>query len=312
MKINKLYPAYSMQNILFTITYWEDVSMNQEIIKLYANLILDKSIVIAPYESNNQVLFKYSHNLIIATIIKKNMYKFKHEFDDFTILRDEVYASYYESLIKLITKEDYTQEDMNVIVNDLDDQAHEITRTFSRLLIGYTNNQLKTHLIDHTRRDQTNNEYIKTKMIYNDELFENIPQEETNDTEIHSQLYNLLTESQKEYVSGERVYANKDTERKAKQRIKRRVNDMTERQREEILNVSKTRRDIIDEILDIEDSNKFVSEIKSKQKHHQWFADLIVEYVPVKDRVDFNRGNITDKTVKEYRKALFKVLEGRI
>ena len=285
--------------------------MNQEIIKLYANLILDKSIVITPYESNNQVLFKYSHNSIIATIIKKNMYKFKHEFDDFTILRDEVYASYYESLIKLITKEDYTQEDMNVIVNDLDDQAHEITRTFSRLLIGYTNNQLKTHLIDHTRRDQTNNEYIKTKMIYNDELFENIPQEETNDTEIHSQLYNLLTESQKEYVSGERVYANKDTERKAKQRIKRRVNDMTERQREEILNVSKTRRDIIDEILDIEDSNEFVSEIKNKQKH-LWFADLIVECVPAKDRVDFNRGNITDKTVKEYRKALFKILEGRI
>lgn len=281
--------------------------MNKEIIKLYANLILDKSIQIIPYESNNQILFKYSHNSIIATIIKKNMYKFKHEFDDFTILRDEVYASYYESLIKLITKEDYTQEDMNVIVNDLDDQAHEITRTFSRLLIGYTNNQLKTHLIDHTRRDQTNNEYIKTKMIYNDELFENIPQEETNDTEIHSQLYNLLTESQKEYVSGERVYANKDTERKAKQRIKRRVNDMTERQREEILNVSKTREDIINEILDIEDSDKFVSEIKNKQKH-QWLADLIVEYVPSKDRVDFNRGNITDKTVMEYRKALFRCL----
>lgn len=86
---------------------------------------------------------------------------------------------------------------------------------------------------------------------------------------------------------------------------------MTERQREEILNVSKTRRDIIDEILDIEDSNEFISEIKNKQKH-LWFADLIVECVPAKDRVDFNRGNITNKTVKEYRKALFKILEGRI
>ena len=285
--------------------------MNQEIIKLYADLILDKSIQITPYEANNQVLFKYSHNLIIAVIIKKNMYSYLHEYNDSSILRDEVYASYYESLLKLIAKEQYSQEDMNIIVNDLDDQAHEITRTFSKLLIGYTNNKLKTRLIDHTRRDQTNNEYIKTKMIYSDEILESIPEKESNEEEVHNELYNLLTESQKEYISGERVYANKDTERKAKQRIKRRVNDMTERQREEILNVNKTREDIIDEILDIEDSDKFVSEIKNKQKH-QWFADLIVEHVPAKDRVDFNRGNITDKTVMEYRKGLFKALEGRI
>lgn len=285
--------------------------MKEEIIKLYADLILEKSITIEAYEANNQILFKYSHNSIISTIIKKNKYSFLHEYNDSTILREEVYASYYESLLKLIAKEQYSQEDMNVIVNDLDDQAHEITRTFSKLLIGYTNNKLKTRLIDHTRRDQTNNEYIKTKMIYSDEILESIPEKESNEEEVHNELYNLLTESQKEYISGERVYANKDTERKAKQRIKRRVNDMTERQREEILNVNKTREDIIDEILDIEDSDKFVSEIKNKQKH-QWFADLIVEHVPAKDRVDFNRGNITDKTVMEYRKGLFKALEGRI
>lgn len=285
--------------------------MDQKIIKLYANLILDKSITITPYEANNQILFKYTHNSIIATIIRKNMYKFKHEYNDSTILRDEAYASYYESLLKLIAKEQYTQEDMNVIVNDLDDQAHEITRTFSKLLIGYTNNQLKTRLIDHTRRDQSSNEYITTKTIYNDEIFENIPQEETSDEEIHNPLYDLLTESEKQFVRGDKVYASKNVEKTTKSRIKRRVDNMTERQREEILNVSKTREDIINEILDIEDSNKFVSEIKSKQKH-QWFADLIVECVPAKDRVDFNRGNITDKTVMEYRKGLFKALQGRI
>ena len=287
--------------------------MNQEIIKLYANLILDKSITITPYESNNQILFKYSHNLIIATIIKKNMYKFKHEIDDTTILRDEVYASYYESLIKLITKEQYSQEDMNIIVNDLNDQAHEITRTFSRLLIGYVNNQLKTHLIDSTRRDQSNNnnEYITTKTIYNDEIFENIPQEETSEEEIHNPLYNLLTESEKQFVRGDKVYASKNVEKTTKSRIKRRIDNMTERQREEILNVSKTREDIINEVLDIEDSNKFVIRIKKMNKH-QWFSDLIVECVSSEARRDFNRGKITDKTVKEYRKGLFKALQGRI
>lgn len=287
--------------------------MDQKIIKLYANLILDKSITITPYESNNQILFKYSHNSIIATIIKKNKYSFLHEYNDSTILREEVYASYYESLLKLIAKEQYTQEDMNIIVNDLDDQAHEITRTFSRLLIGYTNNLLKTHLIDSTRRDQSNNnnEYITTKTTYNDEIFENIPQEETSDEEIHNPLYDLLTESEKQFVRGDKVYASKNVEKSTKSRIKRRIDKMTDYQREEILDVKVTREDIINEILDIEDSNKFVIRVKKMNKH-QWFADLIVECVPAKHRVDFNKGNITDKTVMEYRKGLFKALQGRI
>ena len=285
--------------------------MNQEIIKLYANLILDKSVVITPYEANNQVLFKHTHNSIISTIIKNNMYKFKHEYDDYTILRDEVYASYYESLLELIAKEDYTPEDMNTIINDLDDQAHEITRTFSRLLIGYTNNRLKRHLSDYTRRDQTNNKYITTKTIYNDELFENISEEINEPEEKHNPLYDLLTASQKEYISGERIYANKDTEKKVKQRIKRRVDNMTDYQREGILDVKVTREDIINEVLDIEDTNKFIAKVKKMHKH-QWFADLIVECVPSEARRDFNKGNITDKTVKEYRKALFKALQGQI
>ena len=283
--------------------------MNQEIIKLYADLILSKSITITPYEANNKILFKYSHNLPIAVIIKKNMYKFKHEIDDPSILRDEVYASYYESLLKLIAKEEYTQDDMNTIVNDLDTQQHEITQTFIKLLIGYTNNQLKTRLIDHTRRDRSNNQdsYITTKTVYDEELLKNIPQEETNEEEIHTELYNLLTESQKEYVSGERIYANKDTERKVQQRIKRRVDNMTDRQRDEILEQRDTREDIINNILDIEDENKFVSEIRKWQKK-EWFAELLIEYVPAKHRIDFNRNKITSTTIKEYRKALHKAL----
>ena len=281
--------------------------MKQEIIKLYADLILEKSIQITPYESGNQILFKYTYNSIISTIIKKNMYSYLHEYNDATILRDEVYTSYYESLLKLITKEQYTQEDMNVIINDLDDQTHEITKTFSKLLVGYTNNTLKTHLTDLTRRDQTNKEYIKTKMIYNDELLENIAQEETKETEVHNELYNLLTESEKQYMQGEKVYANNDTERRVKNRIKNRINSLTEEQKEELLSIAKTEKETINEIIDIEDTDKFVSKIRSEQKH-QWFSDLIVEYVPLKHRVDFNKNNITDKTVMEYRKALFEAL----
>lgn len=284
--------------------------MKAEIIKLYADLILERSIQITPYESGNQILFKYNHNSIISTIIKKNMYSYLHEYNDATILRDEVYTSYYESLLKLITKEQYTQEDMNIIVNDLNEQAQEITQTFSKLLIGYTNNLLKMHLTDTTRRSKATNEYISTKIIYNNEVLEFIPQEEqTEDTEeIHNPLYNLLTESQKQYVNNERVYANRDTERRMKNRIKTRVNTLSEEQKEELLSIAKTKEEIVNEVLDIEDNDRFVSRVRTEQKH-QWFSDLIVEYVPLNHRVDFNKNNITDKTVMEFRKALFKALD---
>ena len=286
--------------------------MNEELIKLYANLILDKSITITPYTANNQVLFNYEHNSIISTIIKRNRYNFLHEFNDTTILRDATYSSYYESLLELITNQDYTPDDMNTIVNDLDTQRHEITRTFTRLLIGYTNNHLREQLTDSTRRDQSGNStnYIKTKTIYDEELLKNTPHEEFNEEEICNPLYDLLTESEKQFVRGEKVYASKNVEKTTKSRIKRRLKKMTEKQKQAILDSIETEDEIVNKILDIEDTDEFIKEIRAKQEQN-WFADLLIEYVPAQHRQDFNRNNITSTTIKEYRKALHKALKGR-
>lgn len=281
--------------------------MNKEAVKLYADLILEKSLVITPYESNNDISFKYEHNSIIATIIKKNMYNFKHEYDDFTILRDETYTSYYESLIKLITKENYTYEQMDEIIDDFETQKQKITQTFIKLLIGYTNNLLKAHLIDHTRKDQSNNEHITTRTIYNDELLENIPNEESNESEIDNPLYNLLTESEKQYVLGEKVYESKSVEKSTKSRIKRRIEKMSDERIKEILDAVETEQEIIDNILDIEDTDEFIRAIR-KEQDKEWFADLLVAHVPGKHRRDFNNNNITKETIMEYRKALHKSL----
>lgn len=287
--------------------------MNQELIKQYADLILNMSLTITPYNQGNQTLFKYEHNSIISTIIKKNLYKFKHEIDDHSILRDETYASYYESLLALIAKENYTQEEMELIIADYDTHILEITQTFIKLLIGYTNNLLKTNLIDHTRRDRSNNEdnYITTKITYDEELLKYIPNEESNDEEEHSELYysllELLTESQKEYITGEKVYDNKETEKKVKQRIKERVNTMTDERRKEILDMVETEVEVINNILDIEEDDKFIKTIKERQ-NTEWFSDMIIDHVSPQHRTDFNKGNITKATVWEYRKALFESL----
>ena len=106
------------------------------------------------------------------------------------------------------------------------------------------------------------------------------------------------------------MWHNKNTERKVQHRIKRRVANMTDSQKDEILEQKDTREDIINNILDIEDDNKFASEIRKWQKK-EWFAELLVEYVSAQHRKDFNRSQITSTTIKEYRRALFKALEGR-
>ena len=128
--------------------------MNKEQVREYAYLIVNKSIKITPYGNGNNIDFKYEHNKTIQSVIHNNKYRFKHEIDDSTILRDEVYATYYESLLKLIEKEDYTQDDMELIVSDINKVEHDVTKQFAGLLKGYMNNNLKAHLIDPSRRDR--------------------------------------------------------------------------------------------------------------------------------------------------------------
>jgi hypothetical protein len=82
---------------------------------------------------------------------------------------------------------------------------------------------------------------------------------------------------------------------------------MTDERIKEILDAVETEQEIIDNILDIEDTDEFVREIRKRQEK-EWFADLLVEYVPSKHRRDFNSNNITKETIMEYRKALHKSL----
>ena len=85
---------------------------------------------------------------------------------------------------------------------------------------------------------------------------------------------------------------------------------MTEKQRQVILDSVETEDEIVNKILDIEDTDEFIKEIRQRQEQN-WFADLLIEYVPAQHRQDFNRNNITSTTIKEYRKALHKSLKRR-
>lgn len=286
--------------------------MNKEQIRKYADLIVNKSIEITAYESGNNIEFRYKFNSTIATVINRNRYRFLHEYDDFTILRDEAFATYYESILRLIEKEGYTEDDMELIANDINEGKHDKTLFFIAMLKGYMNNNLSMHLIDPTRRDQSGGQskYITTTTIYDSDVYkymkDDAQEDQEDKDELYKPLYDLLTESQQEFIHGDRVYDKKRTENekiyKTKKRVKAKMKD-----NDIMKEVSTTREDTINKILDTEDPNEFVMLVK-KWQNKGWFTDIIAEYVPANHRIDFNTNKITDKTIMAYRGALHKAI----
>ena len=275
-------------------------------IKEFADIIINKSIEITSYDNGNQTLFRYRYNKIINAAMKKNRYKFLHEYDDPSILRDEVIATYYESLIKVAERNDYSEEELELIENDINTEEYELTQEFVSIVQGYINTSLKNNLI--TSRDtQANTSYVDDIL----QLIEAPYQESLIDIN-DIPFYDSLTPTQqqfideyinpvyREYRNKEELIAERESVKKTLQRIGERLDKMN----------MPLPEDIINDILDIEDSKKFISAIRANQDK-SWFSDIIISYVPAKHRIDFNSNNISNTTLFAYRKALFIALENK-
>ena len=277
---------------------------NNDRLKEFADNIMSQSIEINPYDDGNQTLFRYRYNKIINVAMKKNRYKFLHEYDDPTILRDEVIATYYESLIKVAERNDYSENELELIERDINTEDYELTREFISIVQGYIDTSLKKMLLSITK--------TQAHTSYTDDVLKLIeaPSHEPLIDIDDIPFYDSLTSTQqqfvrefinpvyREYSSKEELMAEKERVKKTLQRIGERLNNMKFLLPEEIINNT----------LDIEDSRKFIQAIKINQ-NKPWFSDIIINYVPFKDRIDFNSGNITNSTLFAYRKALYKALE---
>lgn len=288
---------------------------------LYESLNIDV-IELQNAEDGKIIKTIYSNNKIINSAIKKHRFSFLREYNDTYIVRDEVYATYYEDLFKLIEKENYTDADLELIAQDLNTESYSITKEFIKKLSGYISNDIKQNLNDPTRRSQSNNEYklIETKIDYYDsysklELLikqydESEPMNEfirwfNNNKEL------LLTDTQLSYIDNDKVYDKVRSEYSVNYKIQDRLNksSITPQTKEEakeknILNKINT----IESILDIEDPTQFIEEVKKKQSR-AYISDAIIDYVPANHRINFNKNNITKDTLKAYRKALFRKID---
>lgn len=275
-------------------------------IKEFADIIINRSIEITSYDNGNQTLFRYRYNKIINAAMKKNRYKFLHEYDDPSILRDEVIATYYESLIKVAERNDYSEEELELIENDINTEEYELTQEFVSIVQGYINTSLKNNLI--TSRDtQANTSYVDDIL----QLIEAPYQESLIDIN-DIPFYDSLTPTQQQFIDEYinpvyREYRNKEELIAERERVKKTLQRIGERLDKMNMTLPE---DIINDILDIEDNKKFISAIRANQDK-SWFSDIIISYVPAKHRIDFNSNNISNTTLFAYRKALFIALENK-
>lgn len=288
---------------------------------LYESLSIDV-IELQNAEDGKIIKTIYSNNKIINSAIKKHRFSFLREYNDTDIVRDEVYATYYEDLFKLIEKENYTDADLELIAQDLNTESYSITKEFIKKLSGYISNDIKQNLNDPTRRSQSHNEYklIDTKIEYYDsysklELLMNQYKESDPMNEFIKWFNDnkelLLTDTQLSYINNNKVYDKVRSEYSVNYKIQDRLSksSITPQTKEEakeknILNKINT----IESILDIEDPTQFIEEVKKKQSR-AYISDAIIDYVPANHRINFNKNNITKDTLKAYRKALFRKID---
>lgn len=291
------------------------------------NKIIENSVSIITIElqgSEDGKLLKtiYNNNKVINSLMKKNRYSFLREYNDVNIVRDEIYATYYESILQIIEKENYSTDDLEIIAEDINNESHKITKNFIKKLIGYVNNNIKQNLNDPTRKLQTNKQltYINTKITYYDdynklESFMESQDEEslTNDFSkwFDENKHKMLTDTQLSYINNEKIYDKIRSEYSINYKIEDRINNNPKapQSKEEAKEQNRLNKiSTIEEILSIEDKEEFVQAVSKKQSK-AYISDAITNYVSPNERKNFNKNTITKQTIKEYRVALFKKLD---
>ena len=293
--------------------------------KIVENSINIYTVELDKVEDDKCIKVIHNNNKIINAAIKKHKYSFLKEYNDTTIVRDEVYATYYESIIKLVEKENYSYKDLEIIADDINYEYHKITKQFIKKLMCYITNDIRKRLIPESRRDQSNNSFklIDTRVDYYEDynLIESFMDTVDNKEGFGpaNEFSKWILDNKDIFAHGQRaymdpnsdvVYEEENSEDMMKKRIRRRYKNTSKapQSKEEAKEQNRLKKiNTIEELLNIEDTDEFVQAIGKKQSK-AYISDAIIDYVSPQERINFNKGTITKQTIKEYRVALFKKL----
>ena len=72
--------------------------------------------------------FKYNNNMVVNSVVKKCAPCCSHDWSDYTIIRDETYASIFEVMTKI--SEEYSESELIEIYRDIDTKNNPQTHQF--------------------------------------------------------------------------------------------------------------------------------------------------------------------------------------
>lgn len=276
------------------------------------------NILIIDYKENNAnahdkrlIDYRYNNHQTVSAITKKCSGLCLRDYD-YEILRDETYASIYETMLKI--SKDYTEDELVLIYKDIKTKKLQITNQFLTAIYKLSIFNVKSQLSGY-RRDSKGMIPAFQGIEYTEENLKDILEiSDEKQTDIifflewfSQHKHEFLTERQLEFLEDPNITkTNKSTYRK-------RIYDNTLKAYNEEFNNSENDRlnELKSAIRNIEkllDNPNFESVIISAMNQRSYILDAITTYVDLPTMKKFNQGDKSYAVVKKYRIALFKKL----
>lgn len=263
--------------------------------------------------------FKYRNHMTVNAIIKKAFGLCYRDWNDTTIIRDEVYKSVYEVMANKVAP-DFTDEQLEQIAADIHDKSLNITHSFLSSVYKLAVLKTKVNLSGHRRSStgtmipaadyiEFNEEALIDSPDFNSGLVVDNPDGQISffTDWFNNEKENFLTRKQLLFIEDDSAIESKN-----KSSYKKRIYNRTTKAYEEQfhcddsrINEIKTNIRLIEDILESDDFVTSILEYRDKTV----INDALTEYVPLEVMRAFNYGyRDYKKVLKYYRTALFKQL----
>ena len=277
------------------------------------NNIMDSIVEIRITETENAInkcnlIVTYKHNKGLARLVSRSIVKYSIEWSA-DIIRDQVYATLYESLLKVA--ENLELEEINIDNMDLITPAFALTETsLKNTLIPASRKNRKGEIIEMIEKLIDNEEPEETlEYLLNSKL----PAME-NDKASHFAVWfkdnkeKILTKKQLAFLNNETIDMDRASACKIRKRIANRIIKAYEEKYAGMNNITASLLDKKETIESILEAKDFRAELL-KHMEEDYIIDAIIDNVSIASMKKFNTGSNDEEVLREYRVALFKKLD---
>lgn len=262
-------------------------------------------------QNKQSIGYKYNFNMTVNSVIKKVSPCALHDFNDYSIIRDECVASIWEVMTKIA--DEYTESELIEIYKDIDTKNNEETHRFLVSLYKLSIFKAKMNLSGN-RRSSKGLIPAFDSCEYNEEVLSGAgftSEDVDKDVCFFIKWFNeskadFLTNKQLQFIEDPSI-VNEKNHSSFRKRI---YNNTLEAFQEQFTNDDDRINQLESQIQTIEkilDSKDFVKTYK-KYQDKAYVIDAITTYVSMPTMKLFNTGNHTKEVIKAYRVALFKKL----